>query len=77
MVYGKAKKHLESTKQKMSKSHQKSGNSKGSKNSQFGTMWITNGTDNQKIKKDEHIPDGWYKGRVLKSHGIEQHQRRL
>lgn len=37
---------------------------KGSKNSQFGTMWITNGTENRKIKKDlDSIPEGWYKGR--------------
>ena len=36
----------------------------GSKNSQFGTMWITNGTENKKIKKDlDKIPEGWYKGR--------------
>jgi hypothetical protein len=37
---------------------------KGSKNSQFGTMWITNGIENKKIKKDlDNIPEGWYKGR--------------
>lgn len=36
----------------------------GSKNSQYGTMWITNGQENKKIKKDiDIIPDGWYKGR--------------
>ena len=33
-------------------------------NSQYGTMWITNGTENKKIKKDEPIPEGWNKGRV-------------
>lgn len=37
---------------------------KGSKNSQYGTMWITNGTENMKIKKEFQIPDGWYKGRI-------------
>jgi hypothetical protein len=37
---------------------------KGSKNSQFGTMWVTNGTENKKIKKTDTIPEGWYKGRV-------------
>ena len=37
----------------------------GEKNSQFGTMWITNGRDNKKVKKDiDFIPEGWYKGRV-------------
>jgi len=38
----------------------------GKNNSQYGTMWITNGTKNRKIKKDLTIPDGWYKGRVIK-----------
>ena len=38
--------------------------SSGSRNSQFGTMWITNGTENKKIKKDlDIIPEGWSKGR--------------
>ena len=37
---------------------------KGSRNSQYGTIWITNGTENKKIKKDlDTIPKGWYKGR--------------
>ena len=35
----------------------------GHKNSQFGTMWITDGIKNKKIKKFEEIPSGWYKGR--------------
>lgn len=26
-------------------------------------MWITNGTENKKIKKDSIIPEGWRKGR--------------
>lgn len=39
-------------------------NQKGPRNSQFGTMWITNGTENKKVKKDlDNIPEGWYKGR--------------
>src|SRR3546814_14655367 len=37
----------------------------GRKNSQFGTMWITDGSKNQKIKKDMVIPIGWYKGRTV------------
>ncbi len=37
----------------------------GEKNSQFGSMWITNGTENRKIKKLDQIPEGWYKGRKL------------
>jgi len=42
------------------------GISKGLKNSQFGTIWITNGIDNKKMKSIDTIPDGWYKGRVTK-----------
>lgn len=36
----------------------------GEQNSQFGTMWITNGKENKKIKKStSDIPNGWYSGR--------------
>lgn len=38
----------------------------GVKNSQYGTMWITNGIDSKKISKEEQIPEGWKKGRVQK-----------
>ena len=38
----------------------------GYKNSQYGTMWITNGIQNKKIKKDQIIPEGWRKGRNCK-----------
>jgi len=38
----------------------------GEKNSQFGTMWITDGNTNMKIKKDTLIPEGWSKGRTFK-----------
>lgn len=36
----------------------------GEKNSQYGTMWITNGVSNKKIKKNQEIESGWFKGRV-------------
>lgn len=36
----------------------------GQKNSQFGTMWITNNIQNKKIKKDAVVPAGWIKGRI-------------
>ncbi|MCP4521027.1 MAG: hypothetical protein GY827_04965 [Cytophagales bacterium] len=45
------KKHSEETKRKIGKSN--SENQKGSKNSQYGTCWITNGFENKKIKKEE------------------------
>ncbi len=35
----------------------------GPRNSQFGTVWITNGSENRKIKKDLELPEGWFKGR--------------
>jgi hypothetical protein len=37
----------------------------GDKNSQFGKMWITNGTENVKTNKSDAIPHGWYKGRTM------------
>lgn len=36
------------------------------KNSQFGTVWITNGIENRKIKKDSKIPEQWRLGRIMK-----------
>ena len=51
--------HSEETKQKMRKSK-----NVGFNNSQFGTMWITNGLENRKIKKEDIIPANWRKGRV-------------
>lgn len=35
------------------------------KNSQYGSMWITNGTENKKIKAIDAIPEGWHKGRKI------------
>lgn len=37
----------------------------GNKNSQYGTMWITNSIENKKIKISDTIPTGWYKGRTI------------
>jgi hypothetical protein len=42
------------------------GGSKGNRNSQYGTMWITDRTHNKKIKNIYPIPAGWQKGRVSK-----------
>jgi group I intron endonuclease len=39
---------------------------KGESNSQFGTCWITNGTDNKKIRKtDLHLYSDWRLGRII------------
>jgi len=60
------KKHSEESKNKISSSMK--GKGKGSNNSQFGTCWVTNGTENKKIKK-EHIDlwesKGFRKGRII------------
>ena len=57
------KTHSDKTKQTMKQSA--IGKHDGEKNSQFGTMWITDGTVNKKIKKSDLIPDGWSKGRII------------
>lgn len=58
----KGKTHSKETKTKISMSM--TGKNSGANNSQFGAMWITNGHENKKIKKDDNnIPEGWYKGR--------------
>jgi hypothetical protein len=56
----KGKKHTEESKEKMRKSK-----NVGMDNSQYGSMWITNGTDNKKIKKNDLIPTGWFNGRKM------------
>lgn len=40
------------------------GKHEGEKNSQYGTIWITNGTENKKIKNSEDIPENWRRGRI-------------
>ena len=57
------KSHSEETKQKMSESSKNKGTSYS--NSQFGTCWITDGTQNMKIRKDDSIPEGWTLGRKI------------
>ena len=39
--------------------------SKGERNSQYGSVWITNGIDNLKVSKDSIIPEQWKLGRTL------------
>jgi len=54
--------HSPETKEKMRKA--KLGKFIGKNNPSYGTMWITDGTVNKKIKKTESIPDGWRNGRI-------------
>jgi hypothetical protein len=56
------KSHSAETKSKLSKI--KKGTGIGDKNSQYGTYWITDGTINKKIKKDNPLPIGFKKGRI-------------
>lgn len=58
----KGKTHTEETKHKISLS--KKGKNKGEGNSQYGTIWITNGFQNRKINSSDKIPLGWQKGRI-------------
>ena len=44
----------------------KIGKCSGQNNSQHGSFWITNGSVNIKVKDIDSIPDGFYKGRVMK-----------
>lgn len=57
------KKHSEETKKKMSETHKIT--SAGERNSQFGTIWITDGQVSKKIKRNQEIPVGWKKGFIF------------
>lgn len=51
--------------QKRIETFEKIKHQQGVKNSQFGTMWVTDGTQNKKINKESSIPEGYWKGRTL------------
>ena len=57
------KTHTVETIQKMKK--MRKGTGIGKTNSQFDTMWVTDGIRNKKIKKTDTIPVNWYKGRKI------------
>ena len=46
------------------------GHQQGAKNSSYGTIWITDGALNKKIKSVDPIPEGWYKGRRISVSGV-------
>lgn len=53
---------------KKKETYKKIGHQQGTNNSQYGSMWITDGTkeNTRKISKNESIPEGYRKGRVCK-----------
>lgn len=56
----------ESSRNKRFETFQRIGHQQKESNSQYGTMWVTNGERNRKIKKTEPLPEGYYPGRKLK-----------
>jgi hypothetical protein len=60
----KGRTHTEESKSKIG--NKNSFHQKGDKNSQFGTIWITNGVSSKKIKKESAIPEGWRVGKIQK-----------
>jgi hypothetical protein len=55
----------EEARKKRKETFVKTKHQQGERNSQFGTMWITDGVKNRKIKKEDPIPEGYRKGRTL------------
>ncbi|QMP83831.1 MAG: hypothetical protein [Caudoviricetes sp.] len=61
------RKHKEETKILIGKKNSET--QKGSKNSQFGTVWLNNGATNKKVKKEKvdfYYEQGYTKGRLTK-----------
>lgn len=61
--------NTEEVKEKRKQTFRQNGHMKGEKNSQYGTLWITNGLEVKKIKKEEfdmYQQLGYIKGRCLK-----------
>ncbi len=54
--------------EKRKDTYRKIGHQQGEKNSSYGTCWITNGTENKRIRKEEldkWTSLGYNKGRVM------------
>lgn len=59
------KKHKKESKDKIGLANSK--HQKGESNSQFGTVWITNGIESRKINKHKSLPTNWKYGRIIKN----------
>lgn len=57
----------ETSKQKRQATFKAISHQQGERNSQFGTCWITDGITSIKVDRNAPIPDGWRRGRVMKS----------
>ncbi len=44
----------------------------GEKNGSYGSTWITDGTNNKRIKLSDPIPIGWWKGRIIQEEKIKK-----
>ena len=55
----------ESAREKRKHTFKSIGHQVGPSNSQFGKMWITDGTNSKSISKFDIIPNGWRKGRTI------------
>jgi group I intron endonuclease len=62
----KGRKHSDVVKQKIAAKARERSADNPQGNSQYGTIWITDGVENKKINKTDVLPDGWYRGRVFK-----------
>jgi hypothetical protein len=51
--------------------------SSGDKNSQYGSVWITNGKETTKINKNDALPAGWTHGRKLKPENYQEKRPRM
>jgi hypothetical protein len=56
--------HSPESNRKRKETYDKINHQVGTKNSQYGTIWVTNDLENKKIRKNEVIPEGWRQGRV-------------
>lgn len=64
------KSHTPEANAKRQESYKDIQHQQGSKNSQYGKMWITDETESRSVSKNETIPEGWRKGRVIRARQV-------